>query len=680
MTCWPPCGAWCDCVDDQCQPSAPKPNALRIRTSDNRYLRAINGPTVTYGYLGPTGNAPGPWDTFMIDQPGNWPILSGDQFVLHAVDDSWTPLPAPSLIRVDHTVRVIPSKSKKDPPIVTYQFGGPDVSVLVSPPLPPGYPGYGGVDPGEWSFTITKMLPSGPASVGAQIDSGDPVTFSFASNNPDQPVRSWRLRDDLSPSHVDGDAAPEGPAATVFIVEFNEVRPGLGWRPPEATLCRQCAQVTAVVSSRASGDAVGGATVTGTLIGADMSVTPPRDVTFSGTTPPAPSNGRADLTAFVDGAVRDCMPAGPIVLTANANRYQTATVTAAIPSQGPFNVSIPMDCTMLTGRVTDSAGSAVPGETVFLTDPQGNPLFDLQDPPQAYETNTDLDGRFSFACVPHGKVKVSNDTDENADREVTLGPASMNVDLILQRIAATVVVIVVDGDDNDRPITGANVRITTSNAAVRTATTSGTPPQATFATVAPSGTASVRATMTGYSSNTVPATIPPAGTLTVTIRLRRNVAIQRPTAIVMQLDWGALPRDLDLHCSGPDGTGGRFHCLFSNMQPVGFVRLDTDDRDATGPERIAVTQVAGAFVPGDYHCWIDRFSPSPGFDVSGASLTLLSLDANSLPTQRGRFLAADVPGALDRLWFVMRFTLDAQGQMTVTPVMTFQAGTFATVL
>ena len=32
-----------------------------------------------------------------------------------------------------------------------------------------------------------------------------------------------------------------------------------------------------------------------------------------------------------------------------------------------------------------------------------------------------------------------------------------------------------------------------------------------------------------------------------------------PDRVVMQLDWGAAPRDLDLHCSGPANASGRFH-------------------------------------------------------------------------------------------------------------------------
>jgi hypothetical protein len=633
-------------------------------------MRAINGPTTFLGYLGPTSNTPGTWDTFLIDQPTTWPVRSGDQIVLHAIDETWRPL-TDILVRVDNGVRILPKKGKKDPEIRSYQFGGPGLSVLVSSPFTHGYAGYQPNDPGEWTFTITKIQGGNPAAVGTPINTGDQVTFSFFSRNPAQPERSWRLRDDTSPRRVDGDAAPGGQAATTFTVEFNEVRPDLGWRPPLDTPCRQCASVTAVVTRRDTATPIADAHVKAL----------PPSLPFAGDTPPVPSSGRANLTAPVDGADRNCVPAGPITLQATANRYQIATVTAPVPGQGAIDVPIPMDCTMVTGRVLDSAGSPMAGEWVYLTDPQGNPLQDLNGNP--YQTKTDLNGRFQFACVPHREGKVSTDRDPSADKDVTIGPAGVNVDLVVQLTAATVIVRVVDADNNDQPLDGANVRLTTSDGVTRTMPTSGVPPQATFAAVQPAGTANVRASMTGYLPTTVvpSPTIPASGILTITVKLHRDVAVQTPTAFVMQLDWGTVPRDLDLHCSGPDNAGLRFHCLFNVMQPVPFIRLDVDDRDATGPERITVTQVAGAFVPGDYHCWIDNYSGEQTFANSGASVTLLSLDANSQPTQRGRWVAADVPGTPDRLWQVMRFTIDAQGQLTaVTPVMTYQPGDWATVL
>jgi hypothetical protein len=171
-----------------------------------------------------------------------WPIHSGDQMVLRAIDDTWRPL-TDVLVRIDQTIKTNPKRGSKDPPLVGYQFGGPDESVRVSSPIPSRFP----PDPREWTFTITKIQGGNPAAAGTPINSGDQVTFSFESNNAAQWERSWRLRDDTSPRRVDGDAAPGGPAATVFTVELNEVQPDLGWRPPEDTPCRQCARVTAVV-------------------------------------------------------------------------------------------------------------------------------------------------------------------------------------------------------------------------------------------------------------------------------------------------------------------------------------------------------------------------------------------------------------------------------------------------
>jgi hypothetical protein len=379
-----------------------------------------------------------------------------------------------------------------------------------------------------------------------------------------------------------------------------------------------------------------------------------------------------ELTAFVQGAARNCIPTGPIQLEARADRYQTTTVSDSVPTQGAITVAIPMDCTMVSGRVVDTASRAVAGAWVFLTDQNGAPLRDVNGNP--YQTKTDLNGRFSFACVPHGFVRVTTDADTSARQEKTIGPAGWtNVELTVQTTGATLIVIVVDGATNTR-IANAQVVVTTTGGATRSATTSGAPPQATFVDVRPAGSAYVRATATGYTPATVPVSIAVTGTQTVTITLQPDVSVQFPTAFVLQLDWGAAPRDLDLHCSGPDGAA-RFHCYYANRTPIGYVALDRDDTDTTGPERIAINQVAGAFVPGDYHCWVHNYSGESSFAGSGASVTLLSLDGMSLPTQRGRWEVLAVPGAPDRIWAVVEFTIDAQGTLTINPTMNFRAGT-----
>jgi Carboxypeptidase regulatory-like domain len=681
VTCWPPCSAWCVCVNDQCQPASVVTNAVRIRTLDGRYLQALNGGG---GFLAPVvSNAPGTWETFLFEPPTVWPLTSGAQIALRHVTGTWAPESGPSplfgpvLVRVDHGVRSLPRKSKKDPQLVTYQIGGASESVLVNAGFDAGYPAYPGrnKDSTEWIFTLTKIVGSTPAPGGTPIVSGDQVTFSFSSLNPVEPVRAWRVRDDVSPARIDGDAVPGGAVApSVFVVEFNEVRPGLGWRPGAAP-CQSCAGVTAHVTRRADGRGIAGAQVL---------ALPPREP-FSGTTPAAPAGGmpggQVALSAFIDGADRFCIPAGEIRVQATADRYQTSTVTAQVPAQGQIVVPIPMDCTPVSGKVIDQVGSAVAGAFVFLRAQNGMPLRDESGNP--YSVKTDLNGKFSFACVPHGFVKVTTAADPSASQSKTIGPEGWtDVVLIVQATAGSLKVVVVD-QATGQPIPGAQVIVTTPDGVDHVGTTNANG-EVTFPGLRPAGMGSIIVTATGYQPAFPPVDIPVTGSRTVTVPLVPDVAVQFPTAFVIQLDWGLTPRDLDLHCSGPDQAGGRFHCYFdAALLTVAYVALDADDITGTGPERITISQVAGAFVPGDYHVWVHQFAnaPPPGLDVSGASVTLLSLDGMSLPTQLGRWDVVNTPGPPNRIWSVIQFTINAQGTVTATNLVNaYQAGTDTTVL
>ena len=284
---------------------------------------------------------------------------------------------------------------------------------------------------------------------------------------------------------------------------------------------------------------------------------------------------------------------------------------------------------LVTGTVRDTAGSPVPGVWVYLTDQQGNAILDPDG--NQYKTKTHQDGTFRFDCVPHRAITVTVDPvqpgGQGVSQTVTVPPSGVNVVLTVQSTSATVIVHVVDADNNNNPLSDANVHLVRiDGSSTQYVATQGNPPVATFLGVAPAGLGSAHATKSGYVPNSVPALFPAGGSLDVTVPLHLDTSTQSPTAFVMQLDWGLVPRDLDLHCSGPDGVGGRFHCLFNAMQPVPFVRLDVDDTTSTGPERITVSQVTGAFIPGDYHCWIYNYSGEQPLSVSGASLSLTSLD------------------------------------------------------
>lgn len=671
MSCWPPCSsAWCECLDDQCQPSPTTINAVRIKTTDGRYLQAYNGGGGTY--LAPVAtNTPGPWETFLFEPPAVWPLSSGSSIALRHVTDNWGP--SPELVRVEHGVYRLPHKGKKDPHLVRYQIGGEGEHVLVHSGFSAGYPAYPGDDPNERVFTLTKMVGGTPAPAGSPIATGDQVTFSFFSENPNEPIRAWRLLDDVSPAHVDGDGVPGGSLApSVFTVDFNEVREGVGWRPSQEP-CRLCAGVVAHVFRRAGGG----------IAGAQVRALPPA-APFAGTTPPAPMggvpDGRVALSAFIDGAQRTCVPAGEIRLQATVDRYQTSTVPSQVPDHGEITVPIPMDCTLVSGKVIDEAGSAVPGVWVFLRGQDGLLLRDENGNP--YQAKTDLSGRFTFACVLHGFVKVSTAADPTAFQARIIDPQGWtDVVLVIQSTAGNVTVVVTDRATG-APVVGAQVILTTPSGADQIGTTD-VNGRVTFAGVRPAGGGQILVTAPGYLPASVPVNVPATGSRTVSVPLDPDVAVQSPTAFIFQLDWGITPKDLDLHCSGPDQAGGpRIHCFFGSRTPVPYVTLDTDDTNGTGPERITISRLAGLYVPGEYHVWVHCYStPPPGFFDSGASVTLVSLDGMNLPTQRGRWTVANAQGMEDRLWLVVQITIDANGALTATNVlMTYQAGTSNDVL
>src|SRR4030095_1495385 len=53
-------------------------------------------------------------------------------------------------------------------------------------------------------------------------------------------------------AHIGGDGTAPFQADTVFVVEFSEVRPGLGFRPPSVN-CQICGTVTGTVTNASTG-------------------------------------------------------------------------------------------------------------------------------------------------------------------------------------------------------------------------------------------------------------------------------------------------------------------------------------------------------------------------------------------------------------------------------------------
>jgi hypothetical protein len=145
--------------------------------------------------------------------------------------------------------------------------------------------------------------------------------------------------------------------------------------------------------------------------------------------------------------------------------------------------------------------------------------------------------------------------------------------------------------------------------------------------------------------------------------------------ITIVMAWGEEPTDLDLHMSGPDGAGGRFHAYFFNENPVPHAFLDLDDTSSFGPETVTIRPEGGDFVPGEYRIWVHNFDGSPGFDESDARLTVTAGGS-----QLGQFPATSASGdASQGIWQVINLTVTAEGGVTLAEVQTFTTGTSSSV-
>lgn len=186
----------------------------------------------------------------------------------------------------------------------------------------------------------------------------------------------------------------------------------------------------------------------------------------------------------------------------------------------------------------------------------------------------------------------------------------------------------------------------------------------------PSGTRTLRTSASGFVTETRNVAVVAGTSIEQAIALTPG----RPGGeITIVLTWGALPRDLDAHLSGPNRSGGRFHIYYANPGaplPSPYARLDVDDQVSSGPETITISRdsTTGNFVAGEYRYWVHNFSTSPEFDVSGGRVTV-----NSGGAQLDTFTVPGGAVSLD-IWRVVNLTIDAAGAVTLNPVQSYAAG------
>ncbi len=141
------------------------------------------------------------------------------------------------------------------------------------------------------------------------------------------------------------------------------------------------------------------------------------------------------------------------------------------------------------------------------------------------------------------------------------------------------------------------------------------------------------------------------------------------------LTWGANPRDLDSHMTGPNADGTtRWHVYYSGRTSGGICGLDVDDTSSYGPETITcpATSTTTGLRAGVYRYSVHHFSGTGTIGSSGASVRLEFANGTVYNyTPPSGFTAAN------DVWTVFEATVSASGAVTIAPVNTVTHSTSA---
>jgi hypothetical protein len=300
MACWPECSPWCECIDGKCQPTPVQVNAVRLRTLDGRYLQAVNGGR---DRLWATNVVPHNWETFLLASfpphgsiTAMWPLASGNRITLDLCSSNWGS--SSDLVCVDVTGDYGPYI------IIDIQFGGPGAFASLE----------------YYTYEMQCVLLIEKAG-GGSITTGDEISLSTWSN--------FYLRPESAqdPAYIMADGTTPFP----FVVEFSEVRAGLGWRPSSVN-CQAGATVKGTITDASTSQPIVGAVVEA------LGVLDRQQFRFSASTG---NFGEFTLTTIVDRYEKDCVPEGNVVLTTTADQYQTNVIDPfTVPGEGEVVVNI----------------------------------------------------------------------------------------------------------------------------------------------------------------------------------------------------------------------------------------------------------------------------------------------------------------------------------------------------
>ncbi len=141
------------------------------------------------------------------------------------------------------------------------------------------------------------------------------------------------------------------------------------------------------------------------------------------------------------------------------------------------------------------------------------------------------------------------------------------------------------------------------------------------------------------------------------------------------LTWGANPRDLDSHMTGPNADGStRWHVYYSSRTNGGICGLDVDDTSSYGPETITcpATNTTTGLRAGVYRYSVHHYSGTGNIGNSGASVRLEFANGTVYNyTPPSGFSAAN------DVWTVFELTVGSGGSVSVAPVNTVTRNTSA---
>lgn len=216
------------------------------------------------------------------------------------------------------------------------------------------------------------------------------------------------------------------------------------------------------------------------------------------------------------------------------------------------------------------------------------------------------------------------------------------------------------------PLVGATVTI-----GARTGTTN----SAGIATITgvPAGLANVSVSATGYVTASQSATMDCTGGITNNVAVALSPAAGQVGGLTAGqfrtiLTWGANPRDLDSHLTGPNADGStRWHVYFSTRTSGGICGLDVDDTSSYGPETITcpATNTTTSLRAGVYRYSVHHYSGTGNIGNSGASVRLEFANGTvyNYSPPSGFSAANDV-------WTVFELTVGTNASVSVAPVNT----------